>query len=432
MIMVDYKALLKREAKKAFTAIMYNIGILAHKTTVDWFNVRNVICSAADIETLHSCSNNLFRIKEKDIVCYFRPVFPHTDLISCVQEAVAVYFTVMHPEQEMEWGQVKKTLADKRKFRKLLHAGNYSDPYSPAREFYLTKKTAAVGVETPTTLERGSEEWKSFIQNIDHFLKYVINTIAHHNRNKRSGEWEFSNANRQMATEAMARLVGLDYMFPHSEFAVVITPEGEQMRGTLMQNAKGESTEGITSARSQKVCSPALQRELIKLNVLDTITYERDHRPGNYNIIVDESDKASGLSVFDNDAEMTFAPMPASTHSGSGCSKIIRGGRINRPYLDEELANRILLLEKNEVHNCLRPFLNYFQIFMCWKRIVALQKAIKNSLRRNGFLLKPEQWSKATIEEELSGKYGRTYLDAFINNEEYNKAFVEYNNVAPI
>lgn len=48
------------------------------------------------------------------------------------------------------------------------------------------------------------------------------------------------------------------------------------------------------------------------------------------------------------------------------------------------------------------------------------------------FLLGEEDWSEATMEEELSGRYGRTYLDIFVNYEEYNKAFVAYNHEAPI
>lgn len=330
--MANYKSLIKRGARKVFDTALYGSGALSHKTKVDWEQTKHIVCKTGEMEVLHQCSNNLYRIKTKDAEGYFRPVLRHTDLNSCVRKAVEDYFTVMYPEQTVEWEQVKKTLSDKSSFRKLLHVGNYSDPYSAARKFYLTKDTTVVGIETPLSLQQGSEEWKTFIWNIDHFLKYVMNTIGHHHRNRRGGEWEFSNANRQMATEAMAELVGLGYMFPHSEFVVVTTPEGEQMRGTLMENAGGVSTEGISAERSHSVCSPSLQRELIKLSVLDTITFERDHRPGNYNMILDDNDRVSGLSVFDNDAEMTFAPLPASTHSGSGSSKLVVGGGYKQTF----------------------------------------------------------------------------------------------------
>ena len=425
------KSYIKRRVRKAAYAMLYGSGVLAHKTHVNWSKVQHITCQEGELKVLHQCSNNLYRVKTVEAEGYFRPVLPHTDLDTCVRKAVKDYFIVMYPEQSVEWVQLKKTLASKEAFRRLLHVGNYSDPYSAARKFYLTKDTSVVGIETPSALVRGTEEWKAFIWNIDHFLKYVMNTIGHHRRNRKGGKWEFSNANRQMATEAMARLVGLGYMFPHSEFVMVTTPSGESMRGTLMANAEGELTEGITAERSKTACSPALQRELMKLNVLDTITYERDHRPGNYNIILDGEGKATGLSVFDNDAEMTFAPLPASTHSGSGSSCLVGVG-INRPFMDADLANKIQLLKKEDVRKALKSYLNKIQIFMCWRRILSLKKAISISSNREGFLLKNEQWSEETVAIELSGKYGRTYLDTFVNNERYNIAFVEYNHAAPV
>lgn len=323
---MNYRQLLKRNLRNTASSFLYNSGLLAHKTHVDWNQTKRIVCHEGEMEILHVCSNNLYHVTTGEVEGYFRPVLRHTDLNTCVRKAIENYFTIMYTDQKLEWEQVSKILDDKENFRKLLRLGNYSDPNSAARQFYLTKDTMVVGIETPATLVKGSEEWKAFILNIDHFLKYVMNTISHHRRNKRGGQWEFSNANRQMATEAMAQLLGVGYMVPHSEFVTVVTPEGEEMRGTLMEPAPGEGTEAITAIRSKAVCSPALQRELMKLNVLDAITFERDHRPGNYNIVLDAEGRVCGLSVFDNDAEMTFAPMPVSIHTCSGSSKIAVGG----------------------------------------------------------------------------------------------------------
>lgn len=100
--------------------------------------------------------------------------------------------------------------------------------------------------------------------------------------------------------------------------------------------------------------------------------------------------------------------------------------------MDAELADKVLNLKKNDVKSALSPYLNKVQIWMCWRRIQTLKKAIRTSSARENFLLRPEQWSESSVAEELSGRYGRTYLDIFVNNESYNKAFVEYNHVAPV
>ena len=75
------------------------------------------------------------------------------------------------------------------------------------------------------------------------------------------GGLEFSAANRQMSTEAIARLLGLEYMIPHSEFAI-IRYNNQELRGTLMCIAEGVSTNRISSKRANDVVSPALQRDL--------------------------------------------------------------------------------------------------------------------------------------------------------------------------
>ena len=424
-------ARIKNEVRKMAYSTLYRSGILAHKTKVEWEQARHIICTEGELQALYGCSNILYHLKTKSVEGYFRPIQQHVSKTQCVRDAVKEYFEKVQPEQYTEKECLSKTLADKRSFNKLTDVGNYSAPYSRARKFYLTKDTSVVGIETPSSLKRGTDEWKNFILNIDHFLKYVMNAIGRQQRNLGGGRLEFSNANRQMATEAVAKMLGLDYMIPHSEF-VVVNHGGKAMHGTLMEVADGESTEGISEERSREVASPALQRELMKLNMLDAITYERDHRPGNYNIILDENGKTSRLSVFDNDAAMTFAPFSVSTHSSAGSSCIVGGGQINRPHLDKCLSENICKLKKHELRQALKPFLNYWQITACWNRVKDLKAAILASSSRDGFLLEADGWNENTMTEELSGKYGRTYLEIFIDNEKINRAFVEYNHVAQI
>ena len=66
----------------------------------------------------------------------------------------------------------------------------------------------------------------------------------------------------------------------------------------------------------------------------------------------------------------------------------------------------------------MNSYLNTLQIFICWKRIKQLQKAFKNTIKiRPSFLLENQDWSNSTIEEELNGEYGETYLKALINRD---------------
>lgn len=419
--------------RKCVDSFFFNSGILAHRSRVNWANVKSIKCEPQDVKIMYNCSSILYFIDNAWVKGYFRPIYPHKSVDNSVRDAVKIYFDKIHPEQVIEKECIEKTISDGKSFGLLMKVGNYSDPYSLARKFYLTKDTTIVGITPPEKFTKYTEEWKAFVLNIDHFLKFVMNTISRHVRNRCGGGLEFASANRQMATETMARLLGLDYMIPHSEYAI-LKMNNDLLKGTIMEVADGESTEGITKNHSDNVVSPALQRELMNLNVLDAITFERDHRPGNYNIILDGEGKVSGLSVFDNDAPMTFAPLPLSMFTGSATSKMIGpDGLFNRPHLDRQLADRICSLKKKEVLTCLKPFLNILQIYSCWNRIKDLRKVIKKtSIISDDFLFDPCEWSMDSVQEELSGKYGITYLKKFVDNEVLNKSIIDYYSAAPL
>lgn len=429
---IEMLARIKHAISKFSYSCLYNSGVLAHKTKVNWKEVRSVSLSKDEIHPVFVGSSSLYYVETPSLKGYFRPILPHVSYSQCVKDAVKEFFTEVHPEQELEYEMVKQTLGDKQSFRKFMDMGSFNDRYSRARKFYLTKDTTVVGIETPAALVVGTEEWKQYILNIHALLKYVKNSMSRHYRNRGGGHFEFSSVNRVMGTEAVAKLLDIEHLFPHTEF-IEFNVQGYQMRGTLMAVAEGEKTNRIKKERSYSIASPALQRELTSLNILDAITFERDHRPGNYNIELGKDGKVAGISVFDNDAIMTFAPFPISSHSGSGSSCVVKNGFINRPHLDEDLANRIKSLKKAELTLALKPYLNRIQLAICWRRIVSLKKAIGNSMKNNKhFLLKREEWSEETMKEEISGHWGRTYLVTFLDYEDISKNFLEFAHVADL
>ena len=410
---------------------LYNSGVLSHKTKVNWEEARRVSLLKNEIHPVFVGSSSLYYVETPSLKGFFRPILPHFSYSQCVKEAVKEYYTEVHPEQELEFEVVKQAIDDKKTFRMFMDMGSFNDPYSRSRKFYLTKDTTVVGIKTPTKLIKETEEWKQFIRNIHALLKYVKNAMTRHYRNRGGGYFEFSSVNRVMGTEAVAKLLGIEHLFPHTEF-IELHVEELQMRGTLMEVAAGETTNRIPKEKSYSVVSPVLQSELTTLNILDAITFERDHRPGNYNIILGSDGKVCKISVFDNDAVMTFAPFPLSTHSGSGSSCVVKNGLINRPHMDEQLALKILSLKKKELKSALKQYLNCIQLAFCWRRVVLLKRAIQKSMKDEHFLLKQSEWSEETLKEELSGKWGRTYLTTFMDFEDISRSFFEFAHVADI
>lgn len=63
--------------------------------------------------------------------------------------------------------------------------------------------------------------------------------------------------------------------------------------GTFMLEAKGISPVSLTKKQRKKV-APSFQRNCSDLNILDAICYEKDHRPGNYNVLIDKDGLITG------------------------------------------------------------------------------------------------------------------------------------------
>lgn len=154
----------------------------------------------------------------------------------------------------------------------------------------------------------------------------------------------------------------------------------------------------------REVFTPQHAQDLTTLNLIDAICYEKDHRPGNYHIVLDAQDKAVSICSFDNDSPWSFAPFGGADFKPyDGASVIIKGGLFNRPMLDTKVRKQFMNLTKNDVHNALSQYLGKNQVNACWRRIKALQKA----LGKTQFAY--TEWSEDVMKVELSGEYGNTY-----------------------
>lgn len=416
--------IIRCETKNAVRSILFKSGLLAKRTNVDWNNALRIICQENE-KPMYVAASNIFYIHTKNIKGYLRAVCRHTSYKKSVLDAIETWYSFIHPEQTVEYAVIKKTLSNRPCRKKFFDMGYFDNPYSRARHFYETKDTTIVGIITPHYLVKGTEEWKVFIRNIHDLLRYVRNVMVRYRRNQGGGQWEFSGVNRQMATEAIAKMIGLDYMIPHSEWAVV-SYQDQVLYGLLMSVAEGENSEGISGENSRAIASPMMQRDLTSLNMLDAITFERDHRPGNYNIVIGDDGRVSRIAVFDNDAEMTFAPFPVYYQSvhGSSCF-LCRSGEVNRPYLDKRIAMKVLDLDVSEFRKALQPYLNHIQLFACCNRLRKVQEGIRKTKDNKVFLLEDAGWSYSTISTEVSGKYGMTYLRLFLDWERITKQFYE-------
>lgn len=221
----------------------------------------------------------------------------------------------------------------------------------------------------------------------------------------RAGNYSCFGALRAAATQAAAELLRAeDLVTP--VFWCRLTVEGEERFGTLSPAAPG----GRMADRAAEP-TPALQRELSRLNLLAVVCRQTDHGPNNYNIWTDENGNCR-VRAFDNDNPQTFFPAPSIGGALAGCTPWADGkGRVLRPGVDRRLAERLKELRYKDLRRALRPYLNGLQIAAVNGRVCRMNRAIARTAEQTpGFLKDETRWDEDSLAEEMSGRYGRTYL----------------------
>lgn len=211
---------------------------------------------------------------------------------------------------------------------------------------------------------------------------------------------------RAAASRIVAEELGIAHLITPAVWCRLIIDDADARLGILSPAAPGRRMLDADIA-----VTASLQRELLCLNVLDVICNQTDHGPNNYSVAVDSAGEMS-VCAFDNDNPQTFFPVCTISRPLAGCEALAdRGLRIRRPYMDRELADRLRTLDRVKLSRRLRPYLNGLQIAAVRYRLRLICKAIaRTETLRPGFLLERTEWNAETVEEEITGKYGQTYL----------------------
>lgn len=240
-----------------------------------------------------------------------------------------------------------------------------------------------------------------------YFLWYIRSICSNYRLGNivRGEQHSFFSASKAYATQIVAEELGLAHLITQSQWCRVVVEDGETYFGLLS-----------TSAPGNRMCDQrirpdgSLQKELLDLNMLDVICHQPDHGPNNYNVARNEDGKYS-ICAFDNDNPQTFFPWFSVFWTLAGCSPFADISGICRPYLDRDAMERLDRLNFGRLKRRLKPYLNPLQIAAVVYRICTLRRAVERTQRKNpDFLIRGTQWGEQTMEKEMSGMYGKTYL----------------------
>lgn len=392
----------------------------------DGNRVETVHCNKSDLENRfgihHLTAQNPIRVIKP--AGYFRECRKHEKVDIYLQKAASEFFNEIlpaMPNMTSVWGGGKSDyqvivdlLGNKKTIERFLKMGSSDDMNSPLMRFHKKGEYCQLGLET---IQGAYDDYL-----IHTFVWYMRSHVDAYKSSKFGvrNKWQTYYASRGIATYQFSRLLKLEGMIPETRYVNLEVENGRSRFGSFMDVAEGIHYDNYCKSDASHIITPALQRRLLMLNLLDCLTYEKDHRLNNYNVVIDKEGYATGVCAYDNDSPLVFffSPSPSFT-TYAGCSPIISNGKINRPYMDRDLAERILCISSKDIHQCLSPYCNSLQLWALCKRMKAVQSAIIKTVEtRPDFLLEEGQWNSKTIQEELSGKYGKTYLS--LMNSIYN------------
>lgn len=228
------------------------------------------------------------------------------------------------------------------------------------------------------------------------------------------GTYDCYNACRSIGSAKVAELLGMKDIYASAKLIKLKVGNKEEI-GVLSDKASG-----IRALDTDALPSPSLQRQLSNLALIDVLCYQPDHWINNYNIISDKEGMAIDVCAFDNDNSKTFysfGGINLSCYHG-GCSFINNEGLIAMPHIDKNIAENLLSLSYSDIKEVLSPYLNKLQLLAIGYRLYLLKKYIKKtSIVRQNFLLSSSDFNSSTLADELSGKYGHTYLFQYAHKQ---------------
>ena len=218
---------------------------------------------------------------------------------------------------------------------------------------------------------------------------------------------------KKLAYEALAKQLGIERLVPHTKlcFAVI---DGLLIKGSIQEKSKGKDVWEVPKKIRKKSITPEFQRDINILRLFDVICHERDHSLNNYFAVSDSHNRYVTVSAFDNGGIGSFnlhTDISFSTYYG--CTPLIdKKGIFTSPYVDKEFTDQILELPIRKIFKNLYPYIGIPVIITTIIRLQKVRYCIKHCKFK---LVESSSWNERTIEDELSGKYGNTYLYSFAN-----------------
>lgn len=362
-----------------------------------------------NISWVSGLNNNVRMINFADGVKYFKECKKKVDENSEVKRIVNEYFDEYLADSDSKDKNLLIQTLSGNNFEKFINAGFLWNKNSNLSK-YIKGNVDSSFLGVPSNVA------KKLKINLKNFFLYSSRELVHRciSSDIKEGEFQTNLAVKQLATYKLAKLFGIDDIVVKTEFVKLITDHGEKL-GVLTNQASGVNRLKINEIDLE--INTKFQKELTNLQILDTITDEQDHNPGNCFFKISDG-QLVGIMAFDNEGGFTLKTNLQRGLCWNAISPTLtKNNKINLPHVSKSLAEKILATEDEDIKKVLVDLLSDKQVSCVIARFNSLKSALINTISKNDdFLLTDEQWCKNTILQENSGNYGKTYLVHFLNN----------------
>ena len=342
---------------------------------------------------------------------FFRECETHGSRKNYLKNLICLYFDVFQKSSEYSKSDKEKLLSDLSKTSNIskFFGFDYNDDALLCVKFCNgTIDSEKIGICNNNDIE--------YTNRIRAFVKYASIKVKAYLKNDSlvfSRKTQNSDACKLFAYLELSDVLDIQDYVPKTQYGFLEINDKFKLFGTITEDAGGVIPHEISKNERIKKITPIFQKNLLNLSVLDYICHILDHTMYNYNITVDKYGNFESIKAFDNTEPSAFSIQNDMVFKGlhGESPYIIESGTINRPHLDIALADKIYKINKYDLQKKLKSFLSKQQIKCVLKRIEFVKNAIPQTLlQKPNFLLKNSEWNQKTIEDELSGIYGKTYL----------------------
>lgn len=278
--------------------------------------------------------------------------------------------------------------------------------------FYI-KKTALISRKTP---DIPPEEINSKFEKLYNlFFSFILTQYKRKEQKTIGDSISFSIYNKTKATYNIAKFFNVENLIVEPRLCAINFNKNCRIYGCATAKLDGMISNKDKCAK----INGNIIKDLINLDFLDYLCVETDHWAHNQMILYKNLNPV-GICCFDNASYKTFSlcmyGFPKWNDTQYVYSRIIDKGYVNRPYICENIVDKILQIRIRSLISLVNNYLSFFQVLFLILRFLFFRKCLKKSLADNQIkIINKNKWNNQLLELESIKKYGLTYVLAFLD-----------------